>query len=264
MRMAMVGMLAGLLFTMVAQAALRGEEITYSDGSVTMRGYIAWDDAIPGRRPGVLVVHEWWGHNDYARSRARQLAALGYTALAVDMYGDGRNAAHPSEAGAFAGEVRRNLPMARARFQAAMDVLRKHPTVAADRIAALGYCFGGSIVLEMARLGLDLAAVVSYHGSLQLSTPAAPGRIRAKVAVFTGEADPMIPPAQVEAFRREMEQAGAKLLVVSYPGVKHSFTNPEADQLAARFGLPLAYDQAADADSWKRTDSLLQEVFGAR
>lgn len=258
-----IGLLAvGLLLSVAARAEIRGQEISYSDGQVTMKGYIAYDDAIAGKRPGVLVVHEWWGHNDYARSRARQLAAMGYTALAVDMYGDGKTAAHPSEAGAFAGEVRRNLPIARARFEAALDTLRRHPTVAAEDIAALGYCFGGSVVLEMARLGLDLDAVVSYHGSLQLSTPAEPGRIKARVAVFTGEADPMIPPAQVEAFRSDMEKAGARLTIVSYPGVKHSFTNPEADQLAARFGLPLAYDRKADEDSWARTASLLKEAFG--
>lgn len=152
--------------------------------------------------------------------------------------------------------------MARARIEAALAQLRKHPTVAADRVAALGYCFGGSVVLEMARLGLDLDAVVSYHGSLALSTPAEPGRIKARVAVFTGADDPMIPPAQVDAFRRDMEGAGARLTLVSYPGVRHSFTNPEADRLAARFGLPLAYDRAADEDSWRRTEALLKEVFG--
>lgn len=261
MRIGMWLLLAALLLTTSVKAEIRGEEVSYSDGSVTMKGYIAYDDAIEGKRPGVLVVHEWWGHNDYARSRARMLAAMGYTALAVDMYGDGKTASHPSEAGAFAGEVRKNLPLARTRFEAAMAALRRHPTVAADRIAALGYCFGGSVVLEMARLGLDLDAVVSYHGSLALSTPAEPGRIKAKVAVFTGADDPMIPPAQVEGFRNDMTKAGARLTLVSYPGVKHSFTNPEADRLAAQFGLPLAYDQAADRDSWAQTGRLLQEVF---
>lgn len=262
MRIGMWLLAAGLLFTAAARAEVRGEEVTYSDGQVTMKGYIAYDDGIKGKRPGVLVVHEWWGHNEYARSRARQLAAMGYTALAVDMYGDGKTASHPSEAGAFAGEVRRNLPIARARFEAALRTLRQHPTVAADDIAALGYCFGGSVVLEMARMGLDLDAVVSYHGSLQLSTPAEPGRIKARVAVFTGEADPMIPPAQVEAFRRDMEKAGAPLTLVSYPGVKHSFTNPEADQLAARFNLPLGYDRQADEDSWMQTARVLKDSFG--
>ena len=261
MRIAMWLLAAGLLLSVAARAEIRGQEVSYSDGTVTMKGYIAYDDAVKGKRPGVLVVHEWWGHNDYARNRARMLAAMGYTALAVDMYGDGKTASHPSEAGAFAGEVRRNLPIARARFEAALELLRKHPTVAADQVAALGYCFGGSVVLEMARLGLDLDAVVSYHGSLGLSTPAEPGRIKAKVAVFTGADDPMIPPAQVEGFRQDMVKAGARLTLVSYPGVKHSFTNPEADQLAARFGLPLAYDPAADQDSWTRTGALLKEVF---
>lgn len=262
MRIGMWLLAAGLLLSVAARAEVRGEEVTYSDGQVTMKGYIAYDDAIQGKRPGVLVVHEWWGHNEYARSRARQLAAMGYTALAVDMYGDGKTASHPSEAGAFATEVRKNLPMARSRFEAALRTLRQHPTVAADDIAALGYCFGGSVVLEMARMGLDLDAVVSYHGSLQLSTPAEPGRIKARVAVFTGEADPMIPPAQVEAFRRDMEKAGARLTIVSYPGVKHSFTNPEADQLAARFNLPLAYDRQADEDSWMQTARVLKDSFG--
>lgn len=240
MRIGMWLLAAGLLLSVAARAEIRGQEVSYSDGTVTMKGYLAYDDALEGKRPGVLVVHEWWGHNDYARSRARMLAAMGYTALAVDMYGDGRTASHPAEAGAFAGAVRRNLPLARARFEAALEALRRHPTVATDRTAALGYCFGGSVVLEMARLGLDLDAVVSYHGSLALSTPAEPGRVKARVAVFTGADDPMIPPAQVEGFRQDMDKVGARLTLVSYPGVKHSFTNPEADQLGARFGLPLA------------------------
>lgn len=258
-----IGLLAaGLLLSVAARAEIRGQDVDYSDGQVTMKGYIAFDDGLQGKRPGVLVVHEWWGQNDYARSRARMLAAMGYTALAVDMYGDGKTAPHPSEAGALAGEVRKNLPMARARFEAALRALRQHPTVAADDVAALGYCFGGSVVLEMARMGLDLDAVVSYHGSLALSTPAEPGRIKARVAVFTGEADPMIPPAQVESFRQEMEKAGAWLTVVSYPGVKHSFTNPEADQLAGRFNLPLAYDRQADEDAWRQTAALLKDSFG--
>ncbi|MCS6786006.1 MAG: dienelactone hydrolase family protein [Thiobacillaceae bacterium] len=257
-----IGFFVLVLTLGAARAEVRTEEVTYSDGQVTMKGYLAYDDAIRGKRPGVLVVHEWWGLNDYARSRARRLAAMGYTALAVDMYGDGRTAAHPKEAGAFAGEVRRNLPLARSRFEAALRVLRQHPTVAAEDVAALGYCFGGSVVLEMARQGLDLDAVVSYHGSLQLSTPAEPGRVKARVAVFTGEADPMIPPTQVEAFRQEMQRAGVDLILVSYPGVTHSFTNPEADRLAAQFGLPLAYDRKADEDSWARTSDLLRQVFG--
>lgn len=262
MRTGMWLLVAGLLLSVAARAEIRGQEVSYSDGTVTMKGYLAYDDAIEGKRPGVLVVHEWWGHNDYARSRARMLAAMGYTALAVDMYGDGRTASHPAEASAFAGALRRNLPLARARFEAALEALRQHPTGAADRTAALGYCFGGSVVLEMARLGLDLDAVVSYHGSLALSTPAEPGRIKARVAVFTGADDPMIPPAQVDGFRQDMDKAGARLTLVSYLGVKHSFTNPEADRLAAHFGLPLAYDQSADRDSWTRTGALLREAFG--
>jgi dienelactone hydrolase len=241
-----------------ARAEVRGQEIAYSDGNLTMKGYLAWDDAIQGKRPGVLVVHEWWGHNAYARKRADMLAKLGYLALAVDMYGDGRTADHPKDAGAFAGAVGKD---ARPRFEAAMKVLQGHPLFAPGQLAALGYCFGGTQVLNMARQGLPLKGVASYHGSLATKDPAAPGKVQARVAVFTGAEDPMIPAEQVDGFRREMDQAGVSYFVVSYPGVKHSFTNPDADDYGPRFGLPLAYDRQADEDSWTRTATFLKEVF---
>ncbi|MCU0840907.1 MAG: dienelactone hydrolase family protein [Thiobacillaceae bacterium] len=241
-----------------ARAEVRGQEIAYSDGNLTMKGYLAWDAAIQGKRPGVLVVHEWWGHNAYARKRADMLAKLGYLALAVDMYGDGRTADHPKDAGAFAGAVGKD---ARPRFEAAMKVLQGHPLFAPGQLAALGYCFGGTQVLNMARQGLPLKGVASYHGSLATKDPAAPGKVQARVAVFTGAEDPMIPAEQVDGFRREMDQAGVSYFVVSYPGVKHSFTNPDADDYGPRFGLPLAYDRQADEDSWTRTATFLKEVF---
>ncbi len=249
------------LSTQAVLAEVRGKEVSYSDGSITMKGYLAWDDAVQGKRPGVLVVHEWWGHNQYARKRADMLAKMGYTALAVDMYGEGRTASHPKEAGEFAGEVRKNMVAGRARFEAALRTLQQEASVDPGRIAALGYCFGGTVVLEMARQGLDLDGVASYHGNLATSTPAEPGKFKAKVAVFTGEADPMIPAAQVEAFRKEMEQAGVAYRLTSYPGVKHSFTNPEADDYGQRFGIPLAYDKHADQDSWAQTGVFLRDVF---
>lgn len=241
-----------------ARAEVRGEAIAYSDGNITMKGYLAWDDAVQGKRPGVLVVHEWWGHNAYARKRADLLARMGYLALAVDMYGDGRTADHPKDAGAFAGAVGKD---ARPRFEAAMKVLQGHPLHAPGQLAALGYCFGGSQVLNMARQGLPLKGVASYHGSLSTKDPAAPGKVQARVAVFTGAEDPMIPAEQVDAFRREMDQAGVSYFVVSYPGVKHSFTNPDADDYGPRFGLPLAYDRQADEDSWAKTATFLKDIF---
>ncbi len=257
------------LFTLFAaqgaRAEVRGEEVRYEADGVVMKGYLAWDDSVAGKRPGVLVVHEWWGHNEYARKRARLLAAMGYTALAVDMYGDGKTADHPKEAGAFASAVARNLPVARARFEAALATLRAHPSVAADQTAALGYCFGGGVVLNMARMGVNVKGVASYHGSLASAVPAdqaAP--IQARVAVFTGADDPMIPAAQVDAFRQEMDKAGVRYSVVSYPGVKHSFTNPDADEFARKFDMPLGYDAFADRDSWADTAKFLAEIFASR
>src|SRR5690349_13241300 len=148
------------------QAMVQGKEVTYRNNGETLKGYMAYDDNIKEKRPGVLVVHEWWGHNEYARKRARMLAELGYTALALDMYGDGKQANHPEEAGKFAGEVAKNLPLAKARFEAAMKFLKEQPEVDVSNIAALGYCFGGSVVLQMARMGEDLKGVASFHGGL--------------------------------------------------------------------------------------------------
>jgi len=244
-----------------ARAEVKTEVVEYRSGDTVMKGFIAYDDAVQGKRPGVLVVHEWWGHNDYARKRARMLAELGYTALAVDMYGDGKTADHPEDAGRFATEARKNLDVAEARFLAAREVLARHPTVDAEDIAAIGYCFGGGVVLEMARRGVDLDAVASFHGSLGTPGPARPGVVKARVLVLTGEADPMIPPDQVSAFRQEMDAAGVTYDVVVYPGATHSFTSPEADALGQKFSLPLAYDAKADADSWTRMQGWLKDAF---
>jgi dienelactone hydrolase len=189
------------------------------------------------------------------------LAGLGYTALAVDMYGDGKMADHPDEAGKFATEVSKNMPMAKARFEAGMKLLRKHKTVDARKIAAFGYCFGGSVALNMARMGEDLKGVASFHGSLGSDINVQPGQIKARIVSFTGDDDPMIGADKVAAFKQEMEKAKANYRVVTYPGTKHAFTNPEADELGKKFNLPLAYNAAADKDSWQQASMFLQEVF---
>jgi dienelactone hydrolase len=253
-----LGLIAAVAFAGSAVAAVKGEPISYSDGTETLKGYLAYDSSTDAKRPGVLVVHEWWGHNDYARKRADMLAEMGYLALAVDMYGDGQTADHPKDAKAFATSVGKE---ARPRFEAAMKVLEQHPLYESGEMAALGYCFGGTQVLNMARQGLPLKGVVSYHGSLATKQPAEAGKLQARIAVFTGEADPMIPSEQVEAFREEMRNASADMFLVSYPGAKHSFTNPDADSFAERFGMPLGYDAAADADSWAQTQTFLSELF---
>ena len=244
-----------------ALAAVHGKEVSYQANGTTLKGYVAYDDAFKGKRPAVLVVHEWWGHNAYARHRADMLAELGYTALAVDMYGDGKQAHHPDEAGKFATEVSTNMPMAKARFEAGMNLLRKEKTVDAGKIAAIGYCFGGGVVLNMARLGEDLKGVASFHGSLGTDIPAQPGKIKARIISFSGEADPMIGADSVAAFKREMDNAGANYRVVTYPGAQHAFTNPAADELGKKFKMPLAYNAAADKDSWQQATVFLREVF---
>lgn len=263
MKKIVLGLLA-ILSVSTAQAAVQGKEVTYRANGTELKGYIAYDDAVKGKRPAVLVVHEWWGHNDYARKRADMLAGLGYTALAVDMYGDGKQAQHPDDAGKFAAEVSKNMPMAEARFRAGMDLLRKQKTVDARQFAAIGYCFGGGVVLHMARIGENLKGVASFHGSLGSEHPAKHGMVKARIVSFTGEDDPMIGADKVAAFKQEMDQAGADYRVVTYPGVKHSFTNPAADELGKKFNLPLAYNAEADKDSWQQTTVFLREVFGQK
>jgi dienelactone hydrolase len=250
-----------LLLPFAAQAAVVGEELDYRSGDTVLKGYLAYDDSIAGKRPGVLVVHEWWGHNDYARHRARLLAELGYTALAVDMYGEGKQADHPDDAGRFAAAVRNNMPEAEARFRAAMMQLKNHPTVDSERIAAIGYCFGGGVVLEMARRGLDLDGVVSFHGTLDTAAPAQPGAVKARLLVLNGGADPFVTDEQIAAFRQEMEQAGVDYRLINYPGAKHAFTNPAADDFAKRFNMPLAYHPEADSLSWGEMRRFLKQIF---
>ena len=249
------------LSSAAVQAEVVGREVDYHADGVTLKGYVAYDDSFKGRRPAVLVVHEWWGHNAYARHRADMLAKLGYTALAVDMYGDGKQAHHPDEAGKFAAEVNKNMPMARARFEAGMNLLKKEPTVDATEMAAIGYCFGGGIVLNMAREGVDLKGVASFHGMLSTNNPAQPGQIKTRIISFSGEADPMIPAQSVAAFKKEMDNAGANYRVVTYPGAQHAFTNPEADELGKKFKLPLSYNVEADKDSWQQMTVFLREIF---
>lgn len=253
-------LITGLLVSLAAQAGIQSRNVSYQADGITMQGFLAYDDSIKGPRPGILVVHEWWGLNDYARQRARQLAELGYTALALDMYGDGKTASHPDDAGKFASAVNNDMAAARKRFEAAMTLLKQQPETNPEHIAAIGYCFGGGIVLNMARAGIDLDAVVSFHGSLNPTTTP-PGQIKARIKVFHGNDDSFVPKEAVQAFRQEMEAAGADYDFVGYNGVRHSFTNPEADALGKQFDLPLVYNAAADKDSWNAMLTFLQDSF---
>lgn len=254
---------AALVLAAAAHAEVVTRDIDYTDGTTTMKGLLAYDDAVTAKRPGVLVVHEWWGHNDYARDRARQLAGLGYTALAVDMYGDGKTADHPKDAGTFAGEAMANLERAEARFRAAMQALQDHPSADADQIAAIGYCFGGGVVLHMARRGVPLKGVASFHGSLGTETPAQPGAVKAAILVCNGADDSFVTAEAIEAFKKEMADAGADMKFVNYEGATHSFTNPGATAVGEKFGLPLRYDAKANQASWQDLQDFFDKIFGS-
>lgn len=244
-----------------AQKNIVTEEVTYSADGVNLKGYLAYDANITDKRPGILVVHEWWGHNAYSRKRAEMLAELGYTALAVDMYGEGKNTEHPEDANKFMMSVFDNLKAGEARFNAALDLLKHLPTVNPEKVAAIGYCFGGAISLHMARIGTDLDGVVSFHGALDSFQKPEPGTVKAKIMVFHGAADGLVPQEKLDAFRAEMDEAKADYEVVVFEGVNHSFTNPEADKFAEEFDLPLAYNEEADKASWQGMQDFFNKIF---
>lgn len=242
-------------------ADIRDHDISYEAGDTTLQGYLAWDAKIAGPRPGVLLVHEWWGLNDYIRGRARQLAVAGYAAFAVDMYGNGKTADNPTDANTLMTAVLADVPAAEARFAAARASLAAHEACDASRMAAIGYCFGGAVVLHAARIGTELAGVVSFHGSLGSMHKAAPGSIRARVLACHGAADQFVPDDEVNAFKQEMAEAGADLRFVAYEGALHGFTNPQATANGEKYELPLAYDAEADQRSWAEMQAFFAEIF---
>lgn len=228
-------------------AAVKSRVVEYSFDGVPLRGYLAWNDGALGKRPGVIVVHEWWGHNDHARSAADRLARAGYVAFALDMFGQGKVTTHPDSAQAFIAQAMQDANAIPGRFTAALAQLKADSHVDSSRIGAIGYCFGGAVVLGMARVGMDLKAVGTFHAALATQAPAEPGKVKAKLLVMTGGADPFVPADAVAAFEKEMQAAGARFRVVTYPGALHGFTNPNA----GKAGMPaLAYDANAAKKSW--------------
>ncbi len=247
------------MMPMSLQAKIHSEFIEYEIAGESFRGYISYDDEITVKRPGVIVVHEWWGHNSYARKRAEMLAALGYTAFALDMYGANKLADHPENAKKLMQSVLKDISVAETRFNAAKQILQNHATVDSNKIAAIGYCFGGGNVLHMAQQGVDLAGVVSFHGTLTVSPVTNP--VTAKILVFNGAADPFIKSEQITAFKQHMQTIKADMEFINYPGVQHSFTNPEANEFGQRYNLPLRYDAKADQDSWQKMNEFLNKIF---
>jgi dienelactone hydrolase len=259
MHQRIIAAIAGVIFfASTAIAGIQTKEVDYKQGETVLQGFLAWDDAVEGKRPGVLVVHEWWGHNKHARDQAKRLAEAGYVGFALDMFGKGKVTMHPKDAQAFMSEAKKDAAVIPARFHTALELLKQDPHVDPNRIAAIGYWFGGSVVLDEARSGGDLDAVVSIHGALATKHPAEKGKVRARVLVLTGAADPFVPGEQVAAFTQEMKAAGAKFQVVSYPGIKHGFTNPNA----GKAGMDaLEYNAEADKKSWAAVLEFFKEVF---
>jgi len=249
--------IAVLCIAGAALGAVRMEPVEYKQGDTTLRGQIAYDDAVKEKRPGVLVVHEWWGLNDYAKKRAKMLAEAGYVAFAVDMFGEGKTTEHPDEAGKWATAIGSNKELKAARFMAAMNVLKANERVDPERIAAIGYCFGGTVVLSMAMAGADLDGVATFHAGLPTDPPT--GKITARILVCHGAADPLATVEQVATFHKNLAEAGADYEFIAYGGAKHSFTNPGADE---RGMAPLAYNESADRRSWASLMEFLKEIFG--
>lgn len=226
------------------------ESVTYKDDTTTLQGVIAYDANDSSKRPAVLVVPEWWGLVDFTRSRAAELVKLGYVAMAVDMYGNGKVVDNPKDAGALALPFYTNPQMAKKRLEAALDELKKHPRVDASRVGAIGFCFGGSMVLNAAKMGEALKAVVSFHGGLE-GVPPQKDKLKSKILVCQGGNDSFVPQSQVDAFKKQMDSVGASYEFKVYPGATHAFTNPGADEKAKKFNMPIAYNPAADSASWQ-------------
>jgi dienelactone hydrolase len=246
------------LLSVPAFSAIKTEVIEYKDGDTTLEGFLAYDDSKTGPRPGVLVIHDWTGLQDYAKERAKMLAELGYVAFAADIYGKGVRPTDPKECAVMSGKYKSDLPLLRQRVKLGYEQLKKQPQVQADKIAAIGYCFGGTSVLELARSGVDVKGVVSFHGGLATTLPAKAGELKAKILVCHGDADPFVKPAEVAAFKEEMANSKADLKFVGYPGAVHSFTKKAAGNDPSK---GQAYNETADKESWAEMKKFFKELF---
>ncbi len=248
-----------MLLSGPASAVMQQETVNYKDGDVELKGYVYWDDAFTGPRPGVLVIHEWWGLNDYARLRAEMLAETGYVAFAADMYGDGKMTRHADEAKGWMQQITANIDAWQRRANLALEQLKAHPQVEGEKLAAIGYCFGGATVMQLAYAGVDLDGVVSFHGSLPPATPEQAGKVTTRVLVAHGDSDTFVPAERISAFKKALSDAGVDWEMNIYSGARHGFTNPYADG----YGMDgLAYAEQADRRSWLRMLAFFEDIFG--
>ena len=245
-----------LVWGTAAHAAVITKTIPYQDGDTALEGFLAYDDRFSGKRPAVLVVHEWWGLNDYARSRAEMLARLGYVAFALDLYGKGKVTQHPEQAGKWMQQINQNIDLWRQRAQAGLEVLKTQPQADPQRMAAIGYCFGGATVQQLAYSGAQLRGVVSFHGSPIPPDPAEIGQVKAKILICHGAADPFTKPEQLQQYLEAMTNSGLDWQMIFYSNARHSFTNPGADKVGM---AALKYDRDADQRSWKHMQVFFEQ-----
>ena len=240
--------------------SIKTETVSYPFNGQVSKGFIAYDENRKGKLPVVVIIPEWWGVGDYVKSRAVQLAALGYFAIDADLFGDGKTAANPQEAMAFTKPFYVDPQLARPAVEAALAKASTYPQADINRAAAIGYCFGGFIVLNAAKEGIPLKAVVSFHGGLGGIQPQK-GNIQADILVCQGGADPFVPEAEQQAFKKSMDSVGARYTFISYPGAVHAFSNPNATALGEKFKIPIAYNAAADTASWKAMENLFASTL---
>lgn len=250
-----------LLLSDPAVSKLHKETISYKDGEVALQGYLYWEDSFEGKRPGVMVVHEWWGLNDYATLRAEMLAELGYVAFAADMYGDGKVTRHATDAKAWKEQITSNIDTWQRRALLGLEQIRQHPKVDSKKMAAIGYCFGGATVMQMAYAGADLRGVASFHGSLPPATAEQAGKVKARVLIAHGDADSFVPDERIRKFKQALSDAGVSWEMDIYGGAKHSFTNPYAEG----YGVEgLEYHETADRSAWQRLLRFLEDLLGEK
>ncbi len=251
----------GNMTAQTRKTSVVGEEITYksADGTI-LKGYVAFDEAKKGKRPAIVVIHEWWGCNDYVRQRADMLAALGYIAIAADMYGEGKQGNDPKEAGALAGPFYGNPQLARERIEAAVNKIKGYEQTNAGEMACIGYCFGGSMSLFAAKLGMDFKGVVSFHGGLA-GVPAEAGKTKAKILVCHGAADKFVSEEEVNNFRHNLDSVKAEYTFIAYPDATHAFTNSQSTANGKKFNIPIAYNAAADKKSWEDMKVFFKTIF---
>jgi dienelactone hydrolase len=247
--------------TTTVTPVIKEESVVYTDKGDTLRGFIAYDESITTRRPAILIVPEWWGLTEYPKMRARELAKLGYIAMALDMYGNGKIAEDPKAALENAMPWYKDPRAAQRRIEAAAAVVKANAVTDTAQLLAIGYCFGGSMVLNAAKLGSDFKGVMSFHGGLEGGVVPQKGLTKAKIFVANGEADTFVPADQIATFKKQLDSVGAPYTFKQYPGALHAFTNPEATENGKKFNMPIAYNAAADTASWKDMQDFFKTVL---